>query len=255
MSEAQQPIQQPVQPQGPRKKAKKPLLKRVWFWLLVVVAVFFVYAVSTSGSSSDSTASTSTSSSTAAKTPAAKTSTSASASASASKPSRDNSTAKAVTLGAGSWTVGKDIQPGRYVIAAVSGTGNLSSTGAQDSMDINEILDASGADGIKSYTDDLTSGMVVKIDGIDSTSFTPATTSESTSLTTGNWTVGIDIPAGSYTATPTDASQSGNFVVYVNGAADTNEILGSDGVKSVHVSLGDGDVVSISTLSGVNFAQ
>lgn len=227
----------------------KPFYKRVWFWILLIVVIIVVASVNSNGgpsSPSSSVASPSSSS-----TPTSKTSTPTSK-------TRDNSTAKAVTLGAGTWTVGSDVQAGRYVIAPVSGLGNLSSTGAKDNMDINEVVDSTGENGVKSWTGDLTSGMKVEIQGVNEMSFTPASTKLSTSVTTGVWTVGVDIPAGSYTATPAESTEIGNFIVYVNGLPLTNEVMdgtGANGVKSVHASLSDGDVVSVSELGGVNLSK
>jgi len=87
--------------------------------------------------------------------------------------------------------------------------------------------------------------------------FTPVTTPlvrthSLVHLFAGTFTVGQDIGAGRYVATPA-AGQSGNFVVGGNGSA--NEILGGSakfgGVPSVTTNLTNGDVITISSLSDV----
>jgi hypothetical protein len=172
---------------------------------------------------------------------------------------RDNSSSKATTLGAGTFTVGKDVQPGRYVITAVSGSGNFTVTNPDGSLWVNEILGNTGMSGmgVPSITSDLGEGDLIEISGISQVNFTPATTKKSTTLTTGDWVVGVDIPAGSYVATPADASTSGNFQVLTSdGTIATNEILGDAGgfgVSNVTVNLSQGDVILISSIPTVNF--
>lgn len=147
---------------------------------------------------------------------------------------------------------GKDIEPGRYVIKAIQGSGNLTSTG---SGDINVILgqtvdNTSGQ--VDSYTTDLKSGTKVKIEGINQTSFTPVTNRQFlTQLTAGQWVVGKDIKAGRYKVVATQGS--GNFH---SSDGDINEILGTTAddttgqVKSVTVNLHKGEVID-SDLQGV----
>jgi hypothetical protein len=48
--------QQVLAPEGYKLKKKKPIFKRVWFWLLVIVAVTAVYAVAGSGGSETASA-------------------------------------------------------------------------------------------------------------------------------------------------------------------------------------------------------
>ena len=51
-------------------------------------------------------------------------------------------TAKAVTLGAGKYKVGRDIKPGRYVIKAVQGSGNLSNSDATTNVILGNDVDS-----------------------------------------------------------------------------------------------------------------
>lgn len=71
MSESQQPVQQPQQP-APVKKAKKPLVKRVWFWILVVIAVIIIYSATQSGKTSPASSAPATSAATTSQSPAEK---------------------------------------------------------------------------------------------------------------------------------------------------------------------------------------
>jgi hypothetical protein len=159
------------------------------------------------------------------------------------------------TLGAGTFTVGKDVQPGVYDVTPGSGqSGNFSVDGQNQ---YNEILGTSDGFGVSKVRVQLTKDDSVKIEGLSQVIFTPVTSTfvkeyKATSLYTGDFIVGEDIAAGRYVVTP-GSGQSGNFSV--SGANEYNEILGSDyGVANVTVTLSTGDVVSISGLDQVNFA-
>jgi hypothetical protein len=186
-----------------------------------------------------------------------------------SRSGRDNSTASTAknipaartvsgtqaTLGAGTFTVGKDVQPGVYDVTPGSGqSGNFSVDGQNQ---YNEILGTSDGFGVSKVRVQLTKDDSVKIEGLSQVIFTPVTSTfvkeyKATSLYAGDFIVGEDIAAGRYVVTP-GSGQSGNFSV--SGANEYNEILGSDyGVANVTVTLSTGDVVSISGLDQVNFA-
>ncbi|MDR0416441.1 MAG: DUF2510 domain-containing protein [Propionibacteriaceae bacterium] len=240
-------------PAAPRPvKKPKPLVKRVWFWLLIVVALFVIIGVVNSLGGSDKPS------------PAATGDPTAQADDGEAPPdaapARDNSTAEPAQLGAGVFTVGADVRPGRYVITPAEGeSGNLQVSRPSDPLYVNEILgDAMGL-GVPSVTIGLADGDEITISGLSAVSFTPAETALSTTLTTGRWDVGVDIPAGRYTATPADG-QSGNFFVYRgSGFPLVNEILGGElggeyGVPNVTVNLEDGQTVVLSGLSSVTFA-
>jgi hypothetical protein len=124
----------------------------------------------------------------------------------------------------------------------------------------NEILGGgASAGGVQKVRVRVSSGDQISISGLASVTFTPvttpfSTTHTSTSLYAGNFTVGEDVGAGRYVATP-GAGQSGNFMV--SGTDSYNEILGGSsangGVPSVTVNLTNGDVIAISGLSQVTF--
>lgn len=75
---------------------------------------------------------------------------------------------------------------------------------------------------------------------------------ELTTLFSGEWLVGTDIPSGRYVVT---GSNAGNFVIWRHTDLLVNEILddGSFGVPSVTTYLRDGDEIDISGINSVTF--
>ena len=160
----------------------------------------------------------------------------------------------ATTLGAGTFTGGKDVPVGLYDVTTTSGqSGNFIVSGTDS---YNEVLGVSDGFGVPKVRAQISTGDQVEISGLSQVVFTPVTapfvtTQTVTSLYAGTFTVGQDIGAGRYTATTT-AGSSGNFIV--SGADSVNEVLGvSDGfgVPSVTTNLKNGDIVEISGLSQV----
>ncbi|HEV2402760.1 MAG TPA: TM2 domain-containing protein [Candidatus Saccharimonadales bacterium] len=167
-------------------------------------------------------------------------------------------TGTATTLGAGTFTGGKDVADGLYDVTPGAGqSGNFTVSGTDS---YNEILgNAGAAGGVPKVRVQISDGDQIQISSLSSVSFTPVTTPFSTaytttSLYTGTFTVGQDIGAGRYVVTPA-AGQSGNFVV--SGTDSYNEILGNagaaGGVPSLTVTLTDGDIISISSLGQATF--
>jgi hypothetical protein len=163
----------------------------------------------------------------------------------------------AVTLGSGTFTGGKDVQAGLYNVTPGPGqSGNFSTQG--NNQTYNEILGVSDGEGVPSIRAQISTGDQITISGLSAVTFTPVPTASlvtanaTVNLSTGTWTVGQDIGAGRYVATP-GAGQSGNFTV--SGADSYNEILGGStadgGVPSVTVSLTNGDVIQVSGMSQV----
>lgn len=166
-------------------------------------------------------------------------------------------TGKATDLGAGTFQGGQDIQAGLYDVTPVDGSGNFTVTSSGGNLNVNEVLgDAEGL-GVAKVRVQISDGDQIQLQGINKTHFEPVTapfvkTVQTLSLYAGSWTVGEDIAAGRYTATP--SSGTGNFVVNKDGMPVTNEILGGDmGVKNVTVNLEDGETINISGLNQVNF--
>ena len=177
----------------------KPWYKRWWVWVLVVILIF---VIGSAAGSDDSSSSSSSSSAT-------------------SKPVKN--TAKEVTLGAGTYKVGQDIKPGRYVVTATNGSGNFTNK----SGSINVILGTSEDDDagqITSYTTDLHRGETIKLEGIQSTDFKPTPKPKyQTTLSAGSWKVGQDIKPGRYEIKAMQGS--GNLTT---SDGDVNEILGTE---------------------------
>ena len=163
-------------------------------------------------------------------------------------------TGKATTLGAGSFTGGKDVADGLYDVTTTSGqSGNFIVNGTDS---YNEILGVSYGQGVPKVRVQISDGDQIQISGLSQVMFTPVTapfrtSHTATTLYAGAFTVGQDIGAGRYVATTT-AGSSGNFIV--NGTDSYNEILGvssGQGVPQITVTLTDADVIAISGLSQV----
>lgn len=169
---------------------------------------------------------------------------------------RDNSTAEQTTLYSGIFIVGEDIPAGRYVITG-DGSGNLFVKNKGVLM-VNEILDTEHGMGVPNVTVDLAAGNEIEISGINNVTFTPAETQSSTTLTTGVWLVGLDIPAGRYEVTCNDG-ESGNFFVHSGNKPVVNEILDRSGmgigVEKIRVNLQEKQVVTISGFSTAIFTK
>lgn len=158
-----------------------------------------------------------------------------------------------VILTTGTYQVGEDIKAGRYTATAPAGeSGNFFVRGGVQT--VNEIL--GGDFGVPSVTMDLTAGQEIEISGISEVTFTPAVHKLSRRLSTGYWTVGVDIPAGRVMATAA-TGESGNFFVRdEDGISTVNEILGGTyGVPSVTITLVDGQTIDIRGISVVTFVR
>jgi len=162
----------------------------------------------------------------------------------------------AKTIGAGTFAGGTDIAVGLYVVTCGAGqSGNFIVSGT-DSYD--EILGGGSAfGGVPKIRVQISTGDQIQISGLSVVHFAPVSSPYITAhktgiLYAGTFTVGQDIGAGRYVATP-GAGQSGNFIVSGNDSYD--EILGDPsadgGVPNVSVTLTDGDIIDISGLSQV----
>jgi hypothetical protein len=156
---------------------------------------------------------------------------------------------KATTLGAGTFTGGKDVPVGLYVVTAPGQSGNFMVSGTDS---YNEIF----GQGVTKIRVQISDGDKIELSGLSSVTFTPVstpfvTTHTRVTLYAGTFIVGQDIGTGRYVATTTPGS-SGNFIV--SGQDSVNEILGQNdvgGVPSVTTDLTDGDVITISGLGQV----
>jgi hypothetical protein len=238
-----------------------PLYKKWWFWVIIGVVLLIIIIVATNSSkkNSDATATTAAPAPVttgAPATPATAPPTTAPPVTTAPAPAGRQVQGALVTLGAGTFTGGKDVAVGLYDVTAGAGQSGNFIVNGPDTYD--EILGtAGGAGGVPMVRVKISTGDQIQISGLSAVTFTPVTTPLVTSHTTvnlyaGTWVVGQDIGAGRYVATP-GAGQSGNFIV--SGNDQYNEILGGDssvgGVPSVTVTLTKGDVIDISGLGQV----
>ncbi len=262
---------------APLPDSKPPIYKKWWIWAIAAVVLLAIGGSAAAGSKKNTNASATSTTSAPPRTGApASTTTTYHASATTTHPAPTTAPpapattspaptttipagrhvqGTAVTLGAGTFTGGKDVAGGLYDITPGAGqSGNFIVSGS-DSYD--EILGFDGTEGVPTVRVTISNGDQIQISSLSAVTFTPVTTPLTTSHTTtnlyaGTWTVGQDIGAGRYVATP-GSGQSGNFIVSGNDSYD--EILGGDsslgGVPSVTVSLSNGDVIDISGMSQV----
>ena len=160
----------------------------------------------------------------------------------------------AVTLGAGDFTGGTDVAPGLYDVTTGPGQSGTFIVTGTDSY--NEILGSSGSRGVPEIRVQISNGDQIQISGLSQVIFAPVstpfvTTHSAVDLYAGTWTVGQDLGAGQYVATP-GAGQHGNFMIKGDGV---NVVLGRDSstgaVSSVTFNVQNGDVIAISGLSQV----
>lgn len=232
------------------------LRHKVWTGVIALIVLIVIIAIAGGGGKTNNTTSASVD------TPTSATNASATAASATTAPSTTppttaapttttiparKVTGKAVTLGAGNFRGGTDVQPGLYDVTPGAGqTGNFIVQGT-DTYD--EIL---GSDGVAKVRAQISAGDSIQISSLSQVSFTPVTsplitTHTLVNLYAGTWTVGQDLGAGRYVATP-GAGQTGNFIVE-NEMVD--ELLGTDGVPNVSVDLQNGDVITIGSLNQV----
>lgn len=172
---------------------------------------------------------------------------------------RDNSKATKTVLGEGEWTVGEDIPHGRYIISVLRGTGNISSVKKDGTRGINEIFTAALRTSLRVHTvtTDIEDGEVITIDQLGTVSFLPAPAIMSTTLSSGTWVTGFDVPAGSYTVTNANQGEQGTISLVVDGKVIKNEILGQVGgvgENSLPLDISEGQIVTIHGLNNVVLA-
>ena len=171
---------------------------------------------------------------------------------------RDGSMATQTELSTGTFSVGRDIPAGRYIITTSSREAGNFTISRSGRLLVNEILSDRVDFGVSSITVDILDWDTITISGLDRVDFTPAETSLSNILSTGHWVVGLDIEAGDYVVTAI-YYDAGNFTVHSGDRLAVNEILTgrSDGFGEsiLTITLYDGQLVRISGLNGVNFTR
>jgi hypothetical protein len=162
-----------------------------------------------------------------------------------------------VTLGAGKFTGGTDVAPGLYDVTTNPNQIGTFIVSGPDSY--NETLDSSGSRGVPKIRVQISSGDQIQISGLSQVFFTPVstpfvTTHSAVTLYAGTWTVGQDLGAGTYVATP-GAGESGTFVISAEGVNDTlSADPGRGAAANVTFNIQSGDVIAISDLEQVTLS-
>ena len=243
-------------PTPSKNPSNEPLVKRWWVWGLILVLIYgFFVSTSNKAENHDETYKTTAPHSIKPSPVKKRKKLSDYASKKVSKFIPVKNTAKAVTLGAGKYKVGRDIRPGRYVIKVVKGSGNLSNS----DFTINVILgNDDDGDRLTSFTTNLVKNDKIKIDWIESTSFTPTPDKYTykTKISAGIWLVGLDIKPGRYVIRPIKGR--GNLISEDGSDDNLNEILGKDTekgqVSKVTANLTAGEVI-FSTIELISLSK
>ena len=159
---------------------------------------------------------------------------------------------EAVTLDEGMHEVGKDIEPGRYVITADSGYGNIYVKNEEERGGFNETL-AGESDSPEGQTTEivgfLDEGYSVEIANFENVNFTPYETVSVETIFPGQWVAGEDFPAGVYDVSMPETEETGSLEV--SSHPDYNKsrhTLGSaeyGGMTNFTMSFEDGDIVNL----------
>lgn len=143
---------------------------------------------------------------------------------------RSNSIAQEVNLPSGNYTVGNEIQVGRYVCTLAEGTGTITIYDENNDMLFCEII---GSDdnfkGVSSLTVDLKYDYKIEINS-DNLSFIPINTEKKDVLSAGNWITGIDIDEGTY-ALSGDTSNGSIIISRFDGEQEILDLNSNNKVK------------------------
>lgn len=169
---------------------------------------------------------------------------------------------EAVTLDEGVHDVGKDIEPGRYVVTADSGYGSVYVTDAEDRGILGETIDG-GTEGnegrVTQFAVFLDEGYSIEIDYIESMNFTPYETASAETIFPGQWVVGEDFPAGVYDVSLPETEETGSLEVTAHPEFNkSRHTLGSaeyGGMTEFTMSLEDGDVVELRYIPEVTLTE
>lgn len=144
------------------------------------------------------------------------------------------STGKPITVNAGTYKVGKQIQPGFYHITTKSeDIGTFELKNQYDMMTFIEVLSSPKNAPQKSITTYLAQDQIIIIKKMSQVQFEPEKHIKRQSLTTGLWIVGPDIKPGTYTLKQTDKYGSNNlFIKDASNHMKTNEIIGGSSKHS-----------------------
>lgn len=161
----------------------------------------------------------------------------------------NNSTAKSVTLNAGTYYVGKQINPGIYITEADS-SGKVELYDSKGNKVFEETIKESGNSVPNKSVIILKDGDKLVISGMNKLNFTPYKRQYRDVLNQGIWQVGENVKPGNYMI----EIPSGVGVISVSDAMGMpifNELVNNSVSQSVKISLVNGDNINIMGLSGV----
>lgn len=162
---------------------------------------------------------------------------------------RSNSVAQEVNLPSGQYTVGNEIQIGRYVCTLAEGTGTITIYNENNEMLFCEII---GSDdnfqGVSSLTVDLKYDYVIDVNS-DNLSFIPVNTEKKDVLSAGNWIVGMDIDEGTYVLSG-DTTNGSIIITHSDGEQEILDLNSNNKVK-----LEDNDEILIFGIDEVAFSK
>lgn len=163
-----------------------------------------------------------------------------------------------IELSKGEWIVGDDIDPGRYSISSLSGSGEVY-VYYDDKPIILELLTDTGnlEDGVSNVESNLEIGYKIIIPELKSVSFTTVEHSLKTELPAGSHKVNRDIPSGSYTVT---CVGTGIISTYTSdGYPIIDETISDEDVdyasSSIDITLDEGEYISIYGIEKTIFTE
>lgn len=169
---------------------------------------------------------------------------------------------EAVMLDEGIHEVGKDIEPGRYVITADSGYGNVFVKNEEDRGGFSETLagESDSREGqptrIIGFLDE---GYSIEIANFENVNFTPYQTESVSTLFTGQWVAGEDFPAGVYDVSLPETESTGSLEVTAHPEySKSRHTLGSaeyGGMTEFTTSFEDGDIVLLRYIPEVTLTE
>lgn len=169
---------------------------------------------------------------------------------------------EAVTLDEGVHDVGKDIEPGRYLVTVDSGYGNIYVKDEEDRGVIGETIDEGiegNEDRVTQFAVFLDDGYSLEIDYVENMNFTPYETEAVDNIFPGQWVAGEDFPAGVYDIRLPETGATGSLEVTAHPEYNkSRHTLGSSeygGMTEFTMSFEEGDVISLRYIPEVTLTE
>lgn len=168
----------------------------------------------------------------------------------------------AVTLDEGVHDVGKDIEPGRYLVTVDSGYGNIYVKDKEDRGVIGETIDEGtegNEDRVTQFVVFLDDGYSLEIDYVENMNFTPYETEAVENIFPGQWVAGDDFPAGVYDISLPETEATGSLEVTAHPEYNkSRHTLGSSeygGMTEFTMSFEEGDIISLRYIPEVTLTE